>query len=195
MLSLEEMKIEYGLASEDFKSAKSKTARSGIRDAMYQLKKKIDAEEHRVKTTLDIIDVNGTPYQLPKCFDVYDHSKNKYTYEEKDGCLYMISPMKLDEDGSYHLHHYVWIPQAVNKFVRLTVRTLGNDRYGDRYFLNANYYKHPADPYSYMEKVVYTNNYGYKEHYKHVFSVLGLKQKKDKHETNKLEWIEELITT
>lgn len=187
-IKLEEMKKEYELVKIDVCCVHSRTAKLGISEEMRKLKKKIDDEENRLTSVLKIKNIDGVNYGIPNSFGYYE-ADDRYTYEVKDGCLFRYENMKYDKDKIFHLHHYVWIPQAENKFVKLCVRTLGGDIYGERYYLSATYYKHPVDDYSYMEKGINTNNHGYKPYYLHVIEKMGLRQKKDNRKTNLLEWV------
>lgn len=186
-LNLERMKAEYELAKQDGSNVVSTTARKGINEALYRLKKKIEDEERRNSANLNMRVINGVEYQIPACFNWYDEQHERF--EVKDGCLYLIRNFGLDSDGSYHLHNYVWIPQSENKYARLLVRILGNDQYGDRYFLEVNYYKHPSDYYPYLNKHINNENYLYKPYYTYVFEKFGLQKKKDSWKNNLLEWI------
>ncbi|MBX4152389.1 hypothetical protein [Paenibacillus lautus] len=186
-MNLTAMKQEYESAKTDYKNVTTRTAKRGISEELNSLKKKIDDEERRLNAELKIESINGVDYEIPNGFGYYREG-DRYTYEVKDGCLYRFERMKLDSDGSFHLHHHVWIPQTENKYVDLCVRILGGDRFGERYFLSASYYKHPSDSFPYMHKDIRTDNYGYKPYYTYVIEKMGFKHKKDRHETNKLEW-------
>ncbi|WP_440110097.1 hypothetical protein [Paenibacillus sp. QZ-Y1] len=189
-MQLLEMKTEYEQAKKDCKNVLSRTARKGISEEMYKLKHKIDEEERRLTSTLKKVNINGAEYELPKSFN-YTPDNDRYTYEIKDGCLYQFEKMRNDPDGSFHSHHYVWIPQTENKYAELCVRVLGGDIYGERYYLRVHYYKHPSDMISYLTKDIRTDNYNYKPFYDYVLGKLGFIHKKDRHETNKLEWVKE----
>lgn len=188
-MQLVEMKNEYEKAEKDYKTVLSKTARRGIGDELYKLKQKIDDEERRLNAETKIVNINGIAYEIPTGFGFYQEC-DRYTYEVKEGCLYRFEKMRHDSDGSFHLHHHVWIPQREDKYVDLCVRVLGGDRFGERYYLSASYYKHPSDSFSYMHKDVSTNNYGYKPIYTYVIEKMGLKRKKERWESNYLEWTE-----
>lgn len=182
-MELEKMKFEYALAQLDYKNVMSRTARLGISEQLRKLKDKIDDEERRLNSKLRVVDIDGVNYEVPTGF--YQEN-DRYTYEVRDGCLYRFEKMKLDSDGSFHLHHHVWIPQTETKFVDLCVRVLGNDIYGDRYYLSASYYKHPSDTFPYMHKDISTNNYGYKPYYDYILNKMGYLYKKDNWKTNLL---------
>jgi hypothetical protein len=50
----------------------------------------------------------------------------------------------LDKDGSFHDHMSLWIPQpeeSKKKYVKLTISMLGEDRWGDRIFMDTYHYK------------------------------------------------------
>lgn len=55
---------------------------------------------------------------------------------------------------------------------KLVVRTLGRDIYGDRYFLEASYYKDIRDEYSYLTKVIRRSNCKYKEYVEKVLEYI-----------------------
>lgn len=185
-MDLEQMKTEYDQARADYSLVKTKTARAGISEELRRLRKKIEDEEHRINSILRIVKIDGENFNLPAAFNWY--KEEKYELEVKDGVLYVYEKLKKDEDESFNINCYAWIHQKENKYVKLNVHILGGDKYGERYFLGATYYKHPADQYAYMEKGVRADNYGYKPHYTYVIDKLGLKQKKDNRETNHLEW-------
>jgi hypothetical protein len=186
-LELIAMKEEYELARNDYKQAASKTARSGIAEELRKLNQKIVDEERRLNSQLEKVNINNIEYELPNNFGYFPKDE-RYTYEVKDGCLYRYEKMKLDSDGAFHLHHYVWIPQTTNKYVKLCVRVLGGDYHGERFYLTASYFKHPSDNFSYMSKEVRTDNYNYKPYYLYIIDRTGFKHKKDKWHTNLLEW-------
>ncbi|MDP9675302.1 hypothetical protein J2W97_001285 [Paenibacillus jamilae] len=188
-MDLDLMKTEYKQVKLDYKTVLSKTAKLSISEELRRLKKKIDDEERRLNAELKAVNINGVNYEVPNGFGFYREVEG-YTYEVKDECLYRFEKMNLGSDGSFHLHHHVWIPQRKDKFVDLCVRVLGGDRFGERYFISASYYKHPSDSFPYMHKDVRTDNYGYKPIYSYVIAKMGLKHKKDNWDTNKLEWIE-----
>ncbi|MFE6075661.1 hypothetical protein ACFVQB_14410 [Paenibacillus sp. NPDC057886] len=187
-MQLIEMKNEYKQAKMDYRNVNSKIAKKGIGEEIYKLKHKIDEEERRLNSKLKTVDINGVQYEIPKSFN-YVPNTDRYTYEVKDDCLYQFKKMRRDPDGSFHSHHYVWIPQAENKYAELCIRTLGGDRFGERYFLRVNYYKHPSDNISYLSKDIRTDNYNYRAYYDYVLAKLGFKHKKDRDHTNYLEWV------
>ncbi|MFE4571382.1 hypothetical protein [Paenibacillus chitinolyticus] len=184
-MNLDNMKEEYAVALQDHLNAKSATARNGIRDALYILKKKIDAEEIRVNSDLKKVDIGGVIYNLPTSFSNRGLDlKCLYSVGE---VLYFIDESNIyDSDGSYCWHHYAWVPQRKDKFVRLLVRTLGGDRFGDRFFTETSYYKHPADPYPYMTKHVYVDNRTYRPHVKFIINKIGLEFDKTSGKANEL---------
>lgn len=187
-MNLEQMKIEYDQAKADYSLVNSQTARAGISEELRKLRKNIEDEEHRINSKLRIVKIDGENFDLPAAFNWY--KEERYDLEVKDGVLYVYEKLKKSEDGSFNINCYAWIPQKENKYVKLNIHILGGDKYGERYFLGATYYKHPADQYAYMEKGVRTDNYGYKPYYTYVIDKLGLKQKKDNRETNHLVWKE-----
>lgn len=186
-MQLVEMINEYEQAKMDYGNVNSKTAKKGIGEEMYKLKNKIDEEERRLNSNLKIVSINGAEYEIPKSFN-YAPDNERYTYEVRDGCLYQIEKIRNDSDGSFHSHHYVWIPQAENKYAELCVRVLGGDSYGERYYLRVHYYKHPSDMSPYLTKDIRTDNYNYKPFYDYVLEKLGFKHKKDRNHTNYLDW-------
>ncbi|MFI2856898.1 hypothetical protein ACH6EH_07130 [Paenibacillus sp. JSM ZJ436] len=181
------MKQQYEQVKVDYNNTSSPIARRGIHEEMKRLKKKIDDEERRLNSNLEIVNINGAEYKMPARYQHYQH-ENRYTFEVKDSCLYIFDKMKTDKDGSFHIWCHVWIPQQENKYVDLLVRILGGDMYGERYFLEASYYKHPSDTFSYLNKVIRTDNYGYKPYYTYVIDKMGFKRVKHNWDTNKIEW-------
>ncbi|MFD0587663.1 hypothetical protein ACFQZE_06585 [Paenibacillus sp. GCM10027627] len=173
-MTLEEMKMEYDATKVDLKQCQTKTAQSGINNALYELKKKIDAEQHREDATLEKLIQNGIEYKIPRAFNWWE-SRENFKMMANGEVLYVIDASgRLDEDGSYHWHHYAWIPQAANKYAKLCVRTLGGDRFNDRYFLEVKYYKHPVDPYPYLSKHLSYNNQTYKLFVEYILKELKL---------------------
>lgn len=80
----------------------------------------------------------------------------EYQYKLIDSDLYVIpTNYKEDKDGSFHQWAYAYIKENENKHTRLTVRVLGNDKYGDRIFTEAEFYKKVESDFRYSSK-----NYG-----------------------------------
>ncbi|WP_211747927.1 hypothetical protein [Paenibacillus sp. Marseille-Q4541] len=149
--------IEINQKCKDFKSG---TARSYLIDARNKLQKKISDEENRLRSIPEIRNIDGVNIEIPRYLR---YGYDKYTYEVHDNILYVLDrTKKFDNDGSYHWFNYVWIPQKENKYALLSVRLLGGDRFGDRYFLGVSYFKHPADEHSYLHKEIQPNNRTYK---------------------------------
>ena len=62
-------------------------------------------------------------------------------YHVLDGLIVSYSIQELDEDGSFHDWMYIWIPKKnEGKYVELCMRLLGNDRFGDRIFLDTSHF-------------------------------------------------------
>ncbi|OME55539.1 hypothetical protein BSK59_13770 [Paenibacillus odorifer] len=181
------MRTSYEQAKTDMEKCESKFARSAISRELYKLKEEIKNEEYKTEVKYrKVKSLNGTIINLPKGME-WAESKG-YDIEVVDNVIYAIQKLKYDKDKSFHLNHYAWIPQTEEKYVLLNISTLGGDIYGERYFLEARYYKHPSSHYSYLNKGIHTNNAGYRPYYLHVFEKLGFERKKDKFKTNLLQW-------
>jgi hypothetical protein len=145
----------------------SPTAKSALRDAYHSLQKKIEDEQKRIdfdKTNKDVI---------PEAFKRVGIERK--SLEWIDNVIYCIDKSgKLDKDGSYNWYHYVWIPQTKIKYAKLCIHTLGKDVYGDRYYLEVEYFKHPADNYSYLSKRIDPFNRTYLSYVHYVLDALGL---------------------
>lgn len=150
-------------------SVQSRYARAALSDALRELKKRIVDEERRVEFEKKNISC------LPECFSRYGYPKNNF--EHIGDVIYLIDKSgKLDKNGSYNWYHSVWIPQTKIKYAKLVIHTLGKDIYGDRYYLDVDYYKHPADPYPYMNKRIDPFNRTYLPYVHYVLDSLGLKK-------------------
>lgn len=175
-MSIAEWNSEIEEIKEVCKSMKSKIGKNYLSDAVYKLKKKIDDEQNRIDTQLKVKVINGKEYSLPACIhNGYD--LHKYYLKVVGDVLYLIDKRgKLDEDNSYHWWHYAWIPNG-NKYTKLLVRTLGGDRFGDRYFAETDHYKHPADRYPYQNRRLAHDNKTYKTHIEYILNELDLLSK------------------
>ncbi|KOS61548.1 hypothetical protein FJQ98_16025 [Lysinibacillus agricola] len=119
------------------------------------IKSKIWDEEHdeynrnRLKTKT----IDGVEIVIPEFISGLD---DDYEFKHVDNTLYALpSKCSKDEDGSFHEYVYAYIKENDNKHVRFLVRLLGGDRFGDRIFTEANYYKKIESNYKYLNK-----NYG-----------------------------------
>lgn len=175
-MSIELWNIEIKEIKELYDRASSRTARTALSDASYSLQKKVRDEENRINSELKILTINGKSYQMPVSFGNW-WGGDKYTITAVDDVFYALDETgKLDNDGSYHDTHYAWVPNE-KKFTKLSVRTLGGDRFGDRYFAEAAHFKHPADPYPYQKRVVSPTNSSYKIHIDYILDKLGLNER------------------
>lgn len=175
-MSIEQWQSEIEEIQNIYSSIKSQTARSVLADANRTLKKKIEDEHKRIEFEKNQED--GIPESF-KRMGVYNQK-----YIRDGNVIYAIDDSgELDKDGSYHWHHHVWIPQTKIKFANLCVRTLGKDVYGDRYYLEVDYYKHPADPFPYMTKRIDPFNRTYLPYVHYVLDSLGLKKEEYKQRT------------
>jgi hypothetical protein len=103
--------------------------------------------------------VNEESIQIPSGMNIGIDGRDWFV---DNGSIYAIEKNGWDKDGSFHFYSYVWFKDG-GKYVRLTIRALGADRFGDRLFVEANYYKTENDSYSYLTK--YVNPEGkYKEY-------------------------------
>lgn len=154
------------------KSLKSLAGRQALSDAVYKLNRKIKDEQNRLNCKFDIKLIDGIKYEIPQCIKGTDISK--YTLKVNGDVLYLIDKRKkIDKDMSYHWGHYAWIPNG-NKHTKLLVRTLGGDKYGDRYFAETFHYKHPADDFSYQKRHLAPDNKTYKLHIEYILNELDL---------------------
>jgi hypothetical protein len=67
--------------------------------------------------------------------------KDRNSILEFDGSQYVIPNHEEDKDGSFNYHVFVFI-QEDDKLVRLCVRALGKDVYGDRIYPEADYFNY-----------------------------------------------------
>lgn len=111
-----------------------------------------EAEEQR-KNRLETKIIDGVKVVIPEFMNgLGEECKFKYV----DAVLYAL-PIKCqrDEDNSFHEYAYIYSKENEDKHVRLIVRLLGGDKFGDRIFTEANYYKKVESFNKYLNK-----NYG-----------------------------------
>jgi len=119
------------------------------------IKNKIWNEEHdeRNKSLLRTKIIDGVEVVIPEFMNGFGE---EYQYKFIDGDLYVIpTKYKEDKDGSFHQWAHVYIKENENKHTRLTVSVLGKDKYGDRIFTEAEYFKKVESFFRYLSK-----NYG-----------------------------------
>lgn len=119
------------------------------------VRSKIWNEEYdeRNKKRLETKLIDGVKVVIPEFMNgLGEDCKFKYI----DSVLYAL-PIKcsIDKDNSFHEYAYVYSKENDNKHVRLIVRLLGGDKFGNRIFTEANYYKKVESFNKYLNK-----NYG-----------------------------------
>lgn len=148
---LEELRSKY-----DYNNFEQKFIRTHLTTAINKIKNKISdikMENYYEKDLYTYSDSSGT-YLVPTFISRLDESKN--TYAVKGTLLHMPKKINFDKDGSFHIFCYAYVKLAEDKHVRVGVRALGNDVYGDRIFVDSYYYKSPSAYSSY-----YSNSYGH----------------------------------
>ncbi|MGE6227564.1 hypothetical protein [Paenibacillus chitinolyticus] len=150
--------------SADLGLVNSKQAKGAILKVVEEINSKIRVEESRRSATFETQIVDGMEMQIPQSMNEWHSMK----FHQHDGTLYLIERGKtLDKDGSFHYHHYAWIPNG-NKFTKLRVSTLGDEIHGDRAYVSASHYKHPSDDWSYMETSVRLDSHQYRPYIEHI---------------------------
>ncbi|MGE7840645.1 hypothetical protein ACQKNX_07630 [Lysinibacillus sp. NPDC093712] len=119
------------------------------------VRSKIWNEEYdeRNKNRLETKIIDGVKVIIPEFMNgLGEDCKFKYV----DNVLYAL-PIKcsIDKDNSFHEYAYVYSKENENKHTRLIVRLLGGDKFGNRIFTEANYYKKVESYNKYLNK-----NYG-----------------------------------
>lgn|GEM_PF-5810293 len=119
------------------------------------VRSKIWNEEYdeRNKDRLETKVIDGIEVVIPEFMSgLGEDCKFKYV----DDILYALPiECSVDKDNSFHEYAYVYSKENENKHVRLIVRLLGGDKFGDRIFTEANYYKKVESYNKYLNK-----NYG-----------------------------------
>lgn len=105
-----------------------------------------ESNKSRLKTKT----IDGLKITVPEFMNCLD---DNYRYKYIENALYAL-PTKCtkDEDKSFHEYAYVYLKENDNKHIRFLVRLLGGDRFGDRIFTEANYYKKLESNYKYLNK-------------------------------------------
>ncbi|GED72315.1 hypothetical protein BRE01_60170 [Brevibacillus reuszeri] len=142
-------------------------ARSGLNTEIGQLERELNAILRRERTKLRTFEADDQIIEIPK--GLFYNGETEYQYH--NGAIYQFKRPKLDKDGTMQLYHYIWIDEGKRQ-IKLSVRTLGRDKFGDRYFLEARYYKDKKDEYPYMTKGIDGNNTKYKVHVKKVIEYI-----------------------
>lgn len=128
------------------------------------IKSKIWNEEHDEwsKNRLEVKIIDGVKVVIPECMSGLGY-ECKYRY--MDNTLYALPiECSTDKDNTFHEYAYVYSKESEDKHVRLIVRLLGGDRFGNRIFTEANYYKKAESSYKYLNK-----NYGKDDHFPEKF--------------------------
>lgn len=119
------------------------------------VKSKIWHEEYdeQLKNRLEVKIIDGVKLVIPEFMSgLGEDCRFKYI----DGVLYALPiKCKVGEDNSFHEYAYIYSKENEDKHVRLIVRLLGGDRFGNRIFTEANYYKKLESFNKYLNK-----NYG-----------------------------------
>ncbi|AYB37614.1 hypothetical protein [Brevibacillus laterosporus] len=166
--NLEDLKAVRQLVNElQIKDSSKKIIKSAINDAFKTVNKKLYIIESREKTKLETKMIDNHKVTIPK--GLYSNKNAVYYYG--NGVIYQISKPRFDQDKSFHMINCVWIDE-VNRQTKLIVRTLGGDNYGDRYFLEAGYFKDIRDEYPYLTKAIRRSNYKYKEYVEKVLAYI-----------------------
>jgi hypothetical protein len=155
------------------KNVESSIVKKVISKAIIHIREEIMVLERREfnEKHFTSIEVNNEQIKLPSGMNVGTDNTDWFV---ENGVIYGIRRNGWDKDGSFHFHSYVWFKDQ-NKYVRLTIRTLGADRFGDRIFVDADYFKTENDSYSYLTKRV--NSTGkYKEYINKVIFKLREKE-------------------
>ncbi|WP_336786881.1 hypothetical protein [Paenibacillus sp. MMO-177] len=161
---LDKLREDHTALMADYEIVKSKQAKGAIARVVREIDTKIQEEERRRSAVLKTRIVDGVEMQIPRSMYKHDHTR----FHHHGGILYLIEDNgKRDADGSFHRHHYAWVPNG-HKFTKLCVRTLGGDRYGNRAYINATHYKHPSDDWSYMETHVRFDSHQYRPYIEHI---------------------------
>ncbi|MFB0831457.1 hypothetical protein ACEU2D_17875 [Brevibacillus laterosporus] len=168
MNNLEDIELVRQLVNElQIRDSSKNIIKLAISDAFRTVNKKLYIIESREKTKLTTKMINNHQVTIPR--GLYSNKNSVYYYE--DGVIYQISIPRFDQDKSFHMINCVWIDE-VNRQTRLIVRTLGGDSYGDRYFLEASYYKDIRDDYPYLTKVMRRSNDKYKQYVEKVLAYI-----------------------
>lgn len=119
------------------------------------IKSKIWSEEHdrynksRLKSKI----IDGKEVVIPEFMNGFSE---EFEFKLIDNDLYLIpSRYKESKDGSFNQWAFVYIKERADKHTRLTVSMLGKDKYGDRIFTEAEYFKKVESDFRYLSK-----NYG-----------------------------------
>lgn len=123
--------------------------------ALRVIKSKIWNEEHdrynksRLKSKI----IDGKEVIIPEFMNGFSE---EFEFKLIDNVLYLIpSRYKESKDGSFNQWGFVYIKEREDKHTRLTVSMLGKDKYGDRIFTEAEYFKKVESDFRYLSK-----NYG-----------------------------------
>jgi hypothetical protein len=144
---------------------KSFGAKMAIAEVINNIEDLLSKEKRRTETKLGVIQQGKISLDIPIAMRTWKNSS--YELEIHHDTLYLMERKKAfdkhrDSNGKeFHWHSYAWIPNG-NKFTKLCVSMLGGDSYGDRFFVSATHYKHPADEYSYMETRIQPNSFQYR---------------------------------
>lgn len=116
-----------------------------IRDKIWR-----EEMDERNKERLNCEVVDGQEVVIPYFMNGLGEDK---FFKIIDGDLYALpKQFKRKEDGSFHTWAYVYIKTDENKHIRLVVRMLGGDTYGNRIFTESIYFKKPESFQHYYSK-------------------------------------------
>lgn len=93
---------------------------------------------------------DGNVYIIPPFMS--NHGDEKKVCIVDNSVMVIPHEVKFDKDGSFHVYMYVYLKLEEDKHVKVCVRLLGNDAYGDRIYVSAYYYKKLGSFSSYYSK-------------------------------------------
>lgn len=120
-----------------------------LNNAIWSLKKEVADEENRIHNSNRerTVEIEGVTYNLPCCMN-FGVSKSGKWFVHKE-IPYLMERWK-DDDG-FHFNCICAVKEG-NKYVQINARFLGGDRFGDRIFAEASYYKSEYDSFKYLNK-------------------------------------------
>ena len=137
----------------DYSTPEDAFIRTHLQGAINRITSKVseikmdDYYDHRIES---IDGLDGNTYIIPPFMNNFGDEKKVCIVD--NSVMVVPKTINFDKDGSFHVYMYVYLKLEEDKHVKICVRLLGNDSYGDRIYVSSYYYKKLGSFSSYYSK-------------------------------------------